>query len=335
MKYPLISVIMPVYNTEQYLRFALDSLLRQTFTNFEVIAVNDASTDDSSRILREYAQQDARIHIVTHTKNKGIVATMNEAIGLSKGEYLARMDADDIAMPSRFAEQVAILQHHPKVVLVAGVFEIIDEVGEYLYREVLPADDRDIKRSMYIRNPMAHGSTMFRKSAFVAAGPYTDHFGPTEDYELWSRLAQHGEFRALETTLYRWRVNLQGIMRSNNEVVANLMDGHYDRFWAASPPPVRSAVDLRRAGRHYIHTYPKRGVAMKHTLLTDNARIALKMIARKRFIRGAHQLLAVALSSRTGLQVAFERVDIVARGLGRRQLEKHGLKAKPRITTPT
>lgn len=322
-KTPRISVIMPVYNTEQYLKQAIDSILEQTFTDFELIAVNDASTDGSLKILNHYAKIDPRLVVVTNKENRKIVATLNRGIEMARGSLIARMDADDVSFPRRFEQQLALFDQHPGVVLVAGGFEIIDEEGEFIYREVVPTEDRDIKRSMLLRNPVAHGSVMFRKEACKKVGLYSNAHGPTEDFELWTRLATVGEFAALEQTIFRWRINRKGISSNNNKLQLDIMKRHTAALWAVSFPAVISGATLRNNGRRYFQTYKKRGYGMRENVLSDNAQIGLKMIRHGRPLMGLHQFFAVMFSTRTGFKIAFHNLRIFLIGSAKDTLRRY------------
>lgn len=307
---PRISVLLPVYNAEQYLKQAVDSILEQTYENFEIIAIDDGSKDASGRLLDEYAALDSRVRVI-HQENKGLVATLNRAIDLAQGEFLARQDGDDVSFTRRFEQQVAVLDTEPSVVLVSGGFEVFDQDDEFLYREVIPADDREIKRALYLRNPIGHGSVMFRKAACVEVGKYNDKVGPTEDYELWSRLAAVGKFAALEASVFHWRVNLAGITSTNNGVMVKIMRDHIGELWAREAPAVLSSRDLRIRGREYYDSYHKRGVDMKNVMLADNAQLAFKLMAHGQFLKGVHQLAAVALVGRSGLRAVYHRLHVV------------------------
>lgn len=313
---PRISVVMPVYNAEQYLKEAVDSILDQTYTDFELIAINDGSKDGSAKILDEYAKKDPRV-IAVHQENKGLVATLHRAIEMARGEFIARMDGDDVSFPRRFEQQVAVLDANPDVILVAGGFEVIDEDSEFLYREVLPAHDRDLKRRMLLRNPLAHGSVTFRKAILKTVGNYTDEFGPTEDFELWSRMSLAGKFVALEQTIFRWRVNSTGITSNNNQLQRKIMKRHTGELWKNSFPEVLSAKQLRADCKKYFKQYKKRGIDMKNIMMTDNAEIAVAMMSRGHFFMGLHQLAAVATANRTGLKAASRQLSAALRkGLG-------------------
>lgn len=312
-KRPLVSVIMPVYNNEPYVKQAVDSILEQTYSNFELIAIDDGSSDGSGKILDSYAKQDGRVRVI-HQPNKGLVATLNRGIAESTGEYIARMDGDDISFPRRFEQQVAVLEAHENVVLVAGGFEVIDEDNEFIYREVVPAISADIKRSMLLRNPIAHGSVMFRRSALDAVGMYSDQCGPTEDFELWTRLSVVGDFVGLEPTIFRWRVNRKGITSNNNKLQVKIMKEHVNGLWATNFPKVQGTKHLRARGKEYYHGYKRRGISMKEIVYADNAQIGVKMIARGHLLMGLHQLLAVAACNRTGLRAVVHRLRLTVRG---------------------
>lgn len=312
-KAPRISVIMPVYNTERYLKEAVDSILEQTYTDFELIAINDGSKDGCRQILDHYAAIDDRL-VVVHQENQGLVKTLNRGIEMARGEFIARMDADDVSFPRRFEQQIEVFDAHKDVVLVAGGFEIIDEEGEFLYREVVPAHDRDIKRSMLLRNPIAHGSVMFRKAACETVGLYSDACGPTEDFELWSRLATVGKFVGLEPAIFKWRINRKGISSNNNKLQLEIMKRHTAALWAVEFPAVLSAKALRAHGRHYFQHYKKRGFDMRAIILSDSAQIGLKMIRHGHLFKGLHQLFAVAVSTRTGLKLALRKTRVALIG---------------------
>jgi hypothetical protein len=281
---PIVSVVMPVYNAEAYLIEALHSILGQSFANFELIAINDGSTDNSADILAGYSAKDHRL-VVINQPNRGLVATLNYGIDTARGKYIARMDADDISFPDRFRRQVEILEH-----------------------------DADIKRSMLLRNPIAHGSAMFRRDSAVQAGKYSDKHGPTEEYDLWVRLSNLGEFMALDYAVYRWRVNRLGITSTKNKIQSDIMKGHINNLWASAPPTVLHAKSLRASGRDYYTHYDKHGITMKNIMLADNARIAVKLIRRGHLLKGLQQLLAVLIVGRSGVKAVWRRFGAIAHG---------------------
>lgn len=314
---PLVSVVMPVYNVEPYLVQAINSILNQTYRNIELIAVNDGSTDGSGRILDEYAKRDARM-IVIHQENKGVVAAANLGSERASGKYVARQDSDDISFVRRIELQVAALESNTDVELVCGGFEGFDEDDEFIYRDVVPASDEDIKRALFLRNPIGHGSTMYRRETFFKIGGYGangDQRGIAEDYELFLRLASQGEFLALESSLYHWRINRRGITSTQSKLMADIMKEHIAGLWRAKPcPRVIGTRELRRRGRHYTKAYKKRGIGMKEVMLADNAQMAVKMIKHGHLIKGLRQAVAVFLVGRSGVIAVFKRIKYLYLG---------------------
>jgi len=168
MKIPHVTVLMPVYNAARFLRPAIDSIFAQTFTDFELLIIDDGSIDETDVIIRSYA--DERIRIITHEENKGIIASLNEGIAESKGDYIARHDGDDISRADRLALQVAFLDANPAVHAVASSYSLIDEQGAILRVCTVPTDSDDIKRRLQNGNIFAHGSILFRKQTAIRLG---------------------------------------------------------------------------------------------------------------------------------------------------------------------
>lgn len=304
-----ISVLLPVYNAEQFLAETLDSLLRQTNKNFEVIAVNDGSKDSSLYILNAYAARDERI-IVIDQKNQGLVKTLNLAAQKASGEFFARIDADDTALPRRFELQLEAMQENPKRVLVAGGFDVMNEDGEVLYHDAVPTEHSDILHAMFSRNPLAHGSVLIRRTAFEKAGGYSNNCGPTEDYELWTRLSENGEIYAVPETIFRWRINPNGITSTKSEAMEKFMKRNLDSFQKMHPYSYISRSKLLATGNYYIQKSPLYGIAMKEHVLRDMTGVAFVLIKKGRPLEGARQLLAVASTGRTGLRFVRDRVNV-------------------------
>jgi len=302
-----ISVLLPVYNAEKFLAETLDSLLRQTYKEFEIIAVNDGSTDGSLAILEEYAARDQRIVIVSR-KNKGLVKTLNEAAQLASGEYLARIDSDDIALPKRFELQIAAINDSPDRVLIGGSFDVINEDGEILYHDAVPTDFRDLLNAFRVRNPLAHGSVLIRKKAFEKAGGYSENCGPTEDYDLWVRLAKIGEIIAIKNTIFRWRVNSTGITSTQSKTMEKFMKKNLDSFWAENPYRLVSRKSLLSRGANYVSVDTIGGIAMKEAVFHDVTEISLALVKRGAPLKGLAQLLLVALTGRTGFRIVSHRL---------------------------
>lgn len=312
---PAISILMPVYNAESFLSETLDSVLRQTFEDFELLAINDGSTDKSGVILDKYANLDSRI-VVIHKKNEGLVATLNYGIGRARAELIARLDADDPSFEDRFEQQLILFKSNKKLVLVGGGFEIIDHMGYFLETIHPPTQDRDLRRTLYLRNPFGHSGIMFKKEAVIRAGLYTDEFGPTEDYDLWIRLAKEGELACLPFPIYKYRINKGGISQSNSTRQAAETAEHSHRQWSESLPAVLTRRELIDQSESFIrnartHRY---GIGQKEQFLSDNAQVGVKFIRYHHYLKGLRQLFLVASTGRTGIRVIVKRLKRIDRG---------------------
>ncbi len=212
---PAVSVVLPVYNAQAYIRDAMASVLNQSLREVELIVVNDASTDHTPEILR--ACQDPRVHVLRNLENQGIVRALNRGLAAARAPLVARQDADDLSLPGRLAAQVAALEQCSDLVVLGTAYAKIDERGRELVRRTMPTDDVDIRVALARGNPFCHGSVMMRRCAVQAAGGYRDTGGPTEDYDLWLRLVDRGKAANLEETLYARRVSPDSIMGAASE----------------------------------------------------------------------------------------------------------------------
>lgn len=207
MSAPLVSVIMPVYNSEKYLAEAIESILSQTYPHFEFLVANDGSTDSSQEILGAYARKDARIRVTCSEQNYGYVRHLNECILRARGEYIARMDSDDVALPDRLALQVDFLRRHPEVAVVGSSSITISDVGTEIGLVPRNGSPGTLLWQSFFTNPLSHPTVMFRKSEVVKAGMYDHARIPAEDYELWSRVLRHTSIANIEQPLLRYRVH--------------------------------------------------------------------------------------------------------------------------------
>lgn len=305
-KKPLISVLLPVYNAEPFLARTLDSILYQTYDNFEIIAINDGSTDNSLRVLNEYAKSDDRIKVVDQ-ENVGLVKTLNRAASLASGEFLARMDSDDLCLPRRFELQIAAFENHPEAVLCGGCFDVMNEDDEIIYHEAVPTKNDELKRALFVRNPIAHGSAMFKKSAFEATTGYSDECGPTEDYDLWTRLIKQGDIIGVPATIFRWRINPGGITQSKADTMAQYMNKNLQKFMANNKLEVTSRSYLVKRGWFYVDNYELHGVGMKETMLKDCIGVAILFLKQKKLLKGILQIFIVMSTGRTGVRLAIDR----------------------------
>jgi glycosyltransferase involved in cell wall biosynthesis len=203
---PTVSVAMAVYNGEQYLAEAVESILAQTFTDFEFIIIDDGSTDGSLSILRRYAALDRRIRLVSRP-NRGQVPTLNEILEMARGELIARMDADDIALPSRLEVQVDYLRRHPECLVVGSRVLLIDGDGEPLC-EFSKAQTHEEIDGAHLRGEggaIIHPAVVMRREAFLAVGGYRAEVASAEDLDLWLRLAERGRLANVPEMLLKYR----------------------------------------------------------------------------------------------------------------------------------
>ena len=203
---PVVSVVMSVYNDETYLAASLESLLAQEGVNFEVVVVDDGSTDRSPEILASFARADARVRVVRQ-ENAGLTKALARGCVEAKGELIARQDADDLSRPGRLAKQASILVEDPKVAVAASWIELIGPRDEHLMTTRFPVGPEAGTRGVLEerRSPI-HGSAMFRKRDLEAVGGYRPEFYFAQDSDLWFRLADQGAFLFLPEVLYAFRV---------------------------------------------------------------------------------------------------------------------------------
>ena len=201
---PMISVLLPVFNSERYLRASIESVLNQTFGDFEIIAIDNGSTDGTAPILDGLT--DPRVRVI-HQPNTGLAGTLNRGIELARGRYIARQDADDLSRPTRFEQQVAFMESHPDCALLGtrAAIWMGDQPSGRAHDH--PVEDAALRFELLFNNPFVHSSVMLRKSAVEAAGGYSTDARrqPPEDYELWSRLARRHAVANLgdRLTIYR------------------------------------------------------------------------------------------------------------------------------------
>ncbi len=252
---PTISVVMPAYNAERYIAEAIDSILAQTFTDFEFIIINDGSTDRTKEIILSY--NDPRIIYIENEENSGICVTLNKGLDSARGKYIARMDSDDISLPNRFEMQVRYMDAHPEISVCGSDFIVFGEgIKEYTFKQVHDSDDC---AAGLIFNPcLAHPSVMIRKTILDNNKiSYNNDFRGLEDFKMWWEIAQHARITNLPITLLKYRhhpgqetknIKPTGYIASNQfralrynsfglaltdkecEIVNNYSYGHFDRF---------------------------------------------------------------------------------------------------------
>jgi len=202
---PLISVVMSVYNAEKYLDESIQSILSQTYSNFEFIIINDGSTDKSLKIIESYAKNDNRIVVISR-ENKGLIASLNEGIVKAKGKYIARMDADDISLPKRLDKQVNLMEARPNVGICGTAIKMFfDQEKEKVRR--YPLTHEEIKTELLFSSAFAHPTVMMRRELIEKHQLfYNSTFEHAEDFELWTRFTEYTHMANLAEVLLKYRV---------------------------------------------------------------------------------------------------------------------------------
>lgn len=214
---PEISVIMPVYNTkEEYLREAIDSILMQSFTNFEFIIVDDCSNEDTKRIIESYS--DRRIRIYHNERNLGVAGSLNQAIRISRGKYIARMDSDDVSVVDRLALQWEYMEKHPEIIVLGGVAKVMGK------KELLGCFSKKVRSEIQLELlfnniKLVHPTVMLRGDAIRSNGLLYNEKMVAEDYELWTRCIKHGDIVSLPRILLHYRVHESQVTSSKRELI--------------------------------------------------------------------------------------------------------------------
>ena len=209
---PRVSVVMSVYNGAHYLQKSVDSILKQTFINFEFIIIDDGSTDDTWQVLSEYANRDSRLKPFQNTENLGLTKTLNRGLKLARGEYIARLDADDKSFPERLEKQVAYLQSHPSVALVSTGVQYVDPEGKELRIDIPPTNSTVLRWEFLFRNPLRHPTVMWRRELVRdKVGDYDPDFVCTQDYDFWVRISEKLNIATIPSVLVQMSWHNQSI----------------------------------------------------------------------------------------------------------------------------
>ncbi len=291
---PKISVIMPVLNGEKYLNQAIESILNQTFTDFELIVVDDGSTDQTPEILRSYAELDERVRILTNPENKGISYSRNRGVEYSRGEYIANMDADDWCFPERFEKQVDYLVHHPEIAVLGTSCYKVDENGVLQRIITYPTSSGMIRWSMIFSCPFCNPCVMIRKKIFDDPSiRYEECVPPAEDYMFWSLVVQNYKMANLKDALtyYRWHKTNISITQNSAQWMYSLeITRKQIRIYTGIEPVMNLIEGIRKPERvqnfsdakDILKIYKKLLKATKSWELTDEESINIKKNAIRR-----------------------------------------------------
>ena len=212
MKMPAITVLMPAYNAARFIGPAVESVLQQTFADFELLIVDDASTDNTENVVSRVA--DRRIRWIRNPENLQITGTLNRGLQEARGEYIARLDADDLCYPNRLAEQLRVLENDLSVGLAASWTEIIDEAGQTRGFGNWRLSPEAIYYVLHFRQCLTHSSVMFRKALVQDLGGYSSHALKAEDFDLWHRISKIRKIVQLPKVLVKWRDHRANISRT-------------------------------------------------------------------------------------------------------------------------
>lgn len=269
-----VSVIMPVYNAEAYVASAIDSILKQTFTDFEFIILNDGSTDNTKSIVSKFT--DKRIKFIDRSENLGIVETLNRGLDLAAGEYIARMDSDDIAMPNRFEEQVKYLDEHQDVGALGTSYI---QFGENIPEQTIIKKPHITYLDTILGCPVVHPSVMIRKSVLNKFNlRYRPEYKHAEDYDLWARLIRYSRIDNLTDVLLKYRYhksNISIVNYTEQSYIAEAISSNMLKFLTDIPEiqlKLKNAVKLTRyyntacLSSHMMRHHPIRWLRLKRLL---------------------------------------------------------------------
>ena len=212
---PKISVIMPVYNASRYLHEAIQSILNQTFSDFELIILNDNSTDNSLKIIQDFIKNDNRIILINKAQNIGPALLRNEGFEISKGEFIALMDADDIAHPKRFEKQIEVFNNDIELGVCGTWYTMFGEdIEDYIFKQ--NEFHKDIKVKLLYESCIGNPTAMIRKSV-LHNQKYNPEMVPIEDYDLWTRLINNTKFYNIQESLIRYRWHETNVTKTKEE----------------------------------------------------------------------------------------------------------------------
>lgn len=289
---PRISVVLPAYNAEKYVRDAVGSILAQSFADFELIVIDDGSKDGTGQILGKIG--DRRLRVIRHERNAGLIAGLNEGIEASTGKYLARMDADDICEPSRFLRQIEYLEMHPEVGVLGTAIRIINDQGRPGATFVMPVTPTDVEWAMPMLCPLAHPTVMIRRNLLVEIGGYCTAAVYAEDHDLWWRLEQRTTIANLPEPLLRLR-------KHSGNVTATQRDRHLAAGAAISKRVVdgRLGADVPLPVIQCLRSWG----ATNSEHASDAVQLLLELLSRMRALRNG--IISSAVSRDAAIRIAY------------------------------
>ena len=216
---------MSIYSEKvEWIRESIDSILNQTFSDFEFIIINDnPKREENQKILSEYSYKDNRIRIITNEKNIGLTKSLNKGLDIAKGRYVARMDADDISLPTRFQKQVDFLENNSEYIVCGSDISYFGQKRRFTYSDWIKNENDEVKASLIFNNCFAHSTVMIRKSVLDQNNIcYDENYRQTQDYRLWEMLSDYGKYYNLQEKLLKYRISKDQVSNKDNEKQVNL-----------------------------------------------------------------------------------------------------------------
>jgi glycosyltransferase involved in cell wall biosynthesis len=297
---PPISVVLPVHNARLFLDESVSSIVNQTFSDFELVILDDASTDGSDRLLRKWEKRDSRIRLFHSSQKLGLAGSSNFVARKANAAVVARMDADDVSHPNRLRRQWEIIKNYPDVAVVGTLCDGIDASG----RQVRPRDRwRLVRRSPYL--PFPHGSVMFRKETFDAIGGYCEGFRSGEDQDLFYRMTKVGRVVTLPEILYHYRYHTENATlltgatsvravterhgENGQDLAAFYMLGAM-RLWSGQPPGILPEILAKKILKWDLPSFTALISASLGSLSPGTLRFLLRSFIRARDVMAGLQV---------------------------------------------
>ncbi len=265
---------MPVFNSENYLEESILSILNQTYKNFELIILDDGSTDESKHIIAQYAQSDKRIRPYYSSKNIGIVKRLNEGLSLAEGNIIARMDSDDISLPKRLETQLLFLNDNPQIDVVGASTITIDSNGAQTDVIRRTTNSIHLYWISFFSNPLSHPTVMFKKESILAMGGYLLSQYPVEDFDLWIRVMKSGRISNIAEPLLKYRIHPNSISKSNSNSQLEKFNKILNNHWKSNAHI--DNIDLSLMNVSYLNLSQIKQHSTQNILSNFNKLITLK-----------------------------------------------------------
>lgn len=308
---PRVSVVMPIYNGAAYLAASIDSVLAQTQDDFELILVDDGSTDETARIIARYAAQDQRVRPIAKA-NSGIADTLNQGLAVARADWVARLDSDDLMVPQRLERQLAFVAANPDLVAAGSYYEIIDPAGaRHGSRTPLPRSREELQRFLVAREPLSflHPSMIFRRRTAIDLGGYDKRTEPAEDVDLFARMLATGAPILIQPEIllyYRVHANAVSARSATRQFMS--VRWTYHNFYAAREGRPTLAYD---AFIEHERRRPWRDrLALKAQLLSDGLyrRSTIALVGGRKPLALAYLALASTLRPGKAIRRALRSV---------------------------